>query len=344
MDKLKKYLLSIKSSIRDAIYTIEKGSAQIAIIVDSERKLLGLVTDGDVRRAILRGISIDETVDKIMTIKPLCLPFGKSRNEAISLMREKKFRHIPVVDTDLKIVDLYLLDELFSVSDFSNPIVIMAGGRGERLGQLTNNCPKPMVEINGKPLLEIILERCIAAGFKNFYFSVNYLKSKIIDYFGSGSNWHVKINYLEESCPLGTAGSLSLLPENIKEDIIVMNGDVLTRLDLDKLIYYHNKSGNYFTICTREYKTSIPFAVVESDDKRLKRITEKPTFKYQVNAGVYAMSYLSLKSIPKKFYNMTDLIDDVMKKNLNIGVFPIHEMWSDIGNPVDLEKARNEKY
>ena len=339
MDKLKKYFLSVESSIRDAISTIDGGSAQIAIIVDSERKLLGLVTDGDVRRAILRGISIDGTVDKIMTIKPLCLPVGKARNEAILLMREKNFRHIPVIDKDLKIVDLYLLDDLLKKRNLSNPVVIMAGGKGERLGSLTKNCPKPMLEVNGKPMLEIILEKCIDAGFTNFYISVNYLKEKIIDHFGIGEKWGANISYLEEDEPLGTCGSLKLLPNDLIADILVLNGDVLTDLEYDRLMAYHQKSRNAMTVCTRSHRVRIPFAVMTSSGAKLERFVEKPMYDFQVNAGVYILNPSLIEKIPSKFYNMTDLVDDLLESKSAVGVFPIHENWKDIGNPIDFKEA-----
>jgi NDP-sugar pyrophosphorylase family protein len=217
----------------------------------------------------------------------------------------------------------------------------MAGGKGERLGSLTKNCPKPMLEVNGKPMLETILEKCIDAGFNNFYISVNYLKNKIIKHLGSGEKWGVNISYLEEGVPLGTCGSLKLLPNNLVDDILVLNGDILTDLEYDRLMVYHQKSSNAMTVCTRSHRVRIPFAVMTSSGAKLERFVEKPMYDFQVNAGVYILNPSLIEKIPSEFYNMTDLIDDLLNIKSEVGVFPIHENWKDIGNKIDFYEVQD---
>ena len=297
----KKYSISPKSSLKEAIKIIDDGSAQVALVVDSDFKLLGIVTDGDVRRAILRGIALDEPISSIMTTSPIYVKEGSSKYETFELMRQKVIHHVPVVSENMRVVDLFVLDDLFKKSSFTNDIVLMAGGKGERLKPHTDSCPKPMLQVNGKPILEIILLRCIDAGFKNFHISVNYLKNQIIDFFGNGEKWGVKINYLEEVEPLGTCGCLRLLPDNISDDLIVMNGDILTDLDLDRLLRFHIKTSNVLTVCSLSHRVRIPFAVLNSEGNILKKLDEKPLYNYQVNAGAM---HLCIKNAMHQRYSL----------------------------------------
>jgi NDP-sugar pyrophosphorylase family protein len=267
------------------------------------------------------------------------LPLGTKKAEILQLMRQKLIQHIPLVDGNGCICSLEVLDNLLKKRSLSNPVVVMAGGKGERLGSLTKNCPKPMLEVNGKPMLETILEKCIVAGLKNFYISVNYLKDKIIKHFSSGKKWGVNISYLEEDEPLGTCGSLKLLPKNLVDGILVLNGDVLTDLEYDRLMAFHQKSSNVMTVCTRSHRVRIPFAVMTSSGTKLERFVEKPMYDFQVNAGVYILNPSLIEKIPSKFYNMTDLVDDLLDSKSAVGVFPIHENWKDIGNPIDFKEA-----
>jgi len=333
------FLVAPKSTMRDVISTIDKGSLQVAIVVDENLKLLGIVTDGDVRRALMNGYSFDVETSSFMTSDPIVLREDFCRNDAISLMREKFIKHIPVIDGNRKVIDIFTLEDLFKRNHFSNPVVIMAGGKGERLGSLTQNCPKPMLNVNGIPILEIILKNCIKAGFMNFYLSVNYLKEKIINHFGTGEKWGVDISYLEEDEPLGTCGSLKLLPNDLADDLLVLNGDVLTDLEYDRLMAYHQKSRNSMTVCTRSHRVRIPFAVMTSSGTKLERFVEKPMYDFQVNAGVYILKPCLIEQIPLKFFNMTDLVDDLLDSKSAVGVFPIHENWRDIGSPIDFKEV-----
>ena len=339
MKKLSKYIVKHNASIKFSIGVIDANAAQVALIINDDNKLAGIITDGDIRRAILSNHKLDDPVSAIMTKDPLTLLSGATRSDALKVMRESLVHHIPVINDDSNLVDFFVLDDLIKKQSYDNPVVIMAGGKGERLGALTKNCPKPMLEVNGKPMLEIILEKCIDAGFTNFYLSVNYLKQKVISYFETGEKWGVNISYLEEEEPLGTCGSLKLLPNDLVDDILVLNGDVLTDLEYDRLMAYHQKSCNSMTVCTRSHRVRIPFAVMTSSGTKLERSVEKPMYEFQVNAGVYILNPKLIEKIPCEFFNMTDLVDDLLDSKSAVGVFPIHENWKDIGNPIDFKEA-----
>jgi dTDP-glucose pyrophosphorylase/CBS domain-containing protein len=339
LKKLSKYIVKHNASIKFSIGVIDANAAQVALIINDDNKLAGIITDGDIRRAILSNHKLDDPVSAIMTKDPLTLLSGATRSDALKVMRESLVHHIPVINDDSNLVDFFVLDDLIKKQSYDNPVVIMAGGKGERLGSLTKNCPKPMLEVNGKPMLEIILEKCIDAGFTNFYLSVNYLKQKVISYFETGEKWGVNISYLEEEEPLGTCGSLKLLPNDLVDDILVLNGDVLTDLEYDRLMAYHQKSCNSMTVCTRSHRVRIPFAVMTSSGTKLERSVEKPMYEFQVNAGVYILNPKLIEKIPCEFYNMTDLVDDLLDSKSAVGVFPIHENWKDIGNPIDFIEA-----
>lgn len=335
----KKYSINLESTMRDSINLMNENSAQVALVVDAENKLVGIVTDGDIRRAILKGFSLEIGVSSIMTENPVFVRQGISKNVAVELMRKKMIHHVPVLDNNNKLIDLYVLDDLLKKPTFPNSVVIMAGGKGERLKPLTNDCPKPMLQVNGVPILEIILKKCKDAGFCNFYFSVNYLKEQIVEYFDDGKKWEVNIKYLKEKDFLGTCGSLKLLPDDISDDLIVMNGDIITDLDLDRLIRFHTKTKSNMTICSRNHRVKIPFAVLNSHKEQLCSFVEKPMFNYQVNAGVYVLKKEIISYIPDQFFNMTDLIEVLLNKHKGVGVFPIHENWTDVGNPDDFNKV-----
>ena len=339
MKNLSEYIVNHNTSIKFVIGVIDTNAAQVALIVNDYNKLAGIITDGDIRRAILSNHTLDDPVSAIMTKNPITLTSGATRSDALKIMRETLIHHIPVINEEKNLVELFVLDDLIKKQTYDNPVVIMAGGKGVRLGTLTKNSPKPMLEINGKPMLEIILEKCIDAGFTKYYISVNYLKEKIINYFGIGEKWGVNISYLEENEPLGTCGSLKLLPNDLADDILVLNGDVLTDLEYDRFMIYHQKSSNAMTVCTRSHRVRIPFAVMTSSGAKLERFVEKPMYDFQVNAGVYILNPSLIEKIPNEFYNITDLLDDLLDSKTAVGVFPIHENWKDIGNPIDFKKA-----
>ena len=250
---------------------------------------------------------------------------------------------MPVLDAEGRVVQLFLLEEINQPMFFSNWVVLMAGGYGKRLRPLTDICPKPMLLVGGKPILEIILEQCIEACFRKFFISVNYLKQQIIEHFGNGSQWQVDILYIEEDEPLGTAGALGLLPERPDKPILVMNGDVLTRLNYAKLFLFHQEYSASATICVREYKTTIPYGVVITEGAQVLSIDEKPELSHKINTGVYVFNPDLLELLhPNQHCDMPQLLIRVMKQQLSVIAFPIHEYWLDVGQKEMLSQANGD--
>jgi dTDP-glucose pyrophosphorylase len=336
MRKLNDHFISSISLIRDAITVIDRTPSQIALVIKSGR-LEGVVTDGDIRRALLIGETLDSPVDKVMQKNFKFLPETATEQEALALMQSKKLKQIPVLSMDRRVVKIFLLDDLIKPMHLPNDVVIMAGGEGRRLGALTKNCPKPMLKVNDKPILEIILEQCIQVGFANFYFSVNYLKQEIKNYFQDGSRWNVRIHYLEEAKPLGTAGSLSLLPHIKKNSLLILNGDVLTRVDFDRLLHFHNEHNADISLCIKKHNTKIPYGIVRMDDLRVVSLEEKPILTHSINAGIYVLKPKVLDLIPNNIlFDMPQLLKIASEKKFKVMAFPIHEYWQDLGYPEAL--------
>jgi dTDP-glucose pyrophosphorylase len=337
------YLVKPDASLRAVIEVIDRGHAQIALVADEEKKLLGVITDGDVRRAMLRNESLMSLAESIMFRGFRSLPSTATEEEALEFMRRETLHQIPALDEQGRVVRLFLLEELIKPKKRANPVVIMAGGEGKRLRPLTQDCPKPMLRVGGKPLLEIILEQCIDAGFQHFYLSVNYLKNQIQDHFGDGARWHVLIDYLEETQPLGTGGALSLLPQKPTEPLLVLNGDVLTRVDYGRLLRFHDEHQATATLCVREHTTQIPYGVVHMDDLHVLTLEEKPVLSHYVNAGIYLLDPALLDLVPQdRFFDMPTLLEKAMHHQHRVSAFPIHEYWLDVGHPETLERAHGE--
>jgi dTDP-glucose pyrophosphorylase len=343
MRDLADYLVRPEASLREVIEIIDRGAAQIALVANAGNKLLGVITDGDIRRALLRGESLDTPVEKIMFQNFRALPASATEEEALALMRRETLHQIPALDEQGRVVRLFLLEELIKPKRRANPVVIMAGGEGKRLRPLTQDCPKPMLRVGGKPLLEIILEQCIDAGFQHFYLSVNYLKNQIQDHFGDGARWHVRIDYLEETQPLGTGGALSLLQQKPTEPLLVLNADVLTRVDYGRLLSFHDEHQAAATMCVREHTTQIPYGVVHMDDLQVLTLEEKPVLTHYVNAGIYLLDPALLDLVPPdRFFDMPTLLEKAMQHQHRVSAFPIHEYWLDVGHPETLKRAHEE--
>jgi len=344
MFKISDILLKDDSKAIEAIATINKTLEFIALVVDKDMKLIGTITDGDIRRGLLNGKRLESNVQEFMNKEFLSV----NENELSKLKESEVFKKgitkIPILNNNHQVVDLLKKEDFnFKIKPSFNTVVIMAGGKGKRLRPLTSNCPKPMVLINGKPMLEIIIDKCIRNGFKKFYISVNYLKDQIIDYFGDGSKWGIKINYLYEDHPLGTAGSLKLIPENISGSILVLNGDIITNLDLNLLTKFHQKHKASITIAAKTELYTIPYGVINTSGFELENIIEKPTYNFLVSAGIYILNSSILKFIKEnKYCDMPDLISTVKENDFKIVTFPIHEYWMDVGRPESLEKIKSD--
>ena len=329
--------------IKKVVSTIENGGLKIALILNNKNKLVGTISDGDVRRALLKGYTLESSIKKIINKNCLTANLNFKNSDIFKMMKKNGISQIPIVSDTNELLGLEISEDLLPGSSeffLPNYALLMAGGRGTRLMPITNDCPKPLLPINGKPILEIILEQFIDSGIRNFYISVHYLAEKIINYFGDGSKWNVNIEYVREKKPLGTAGSLKLLPNNFEEPIFVINGDVLTKINFNDVLKYHSINDADITICAREHKLESPFGVIEVDGINLKSMVEKPIFSQLVNAGIYVINPSILKLIkPDKFIDMPDLISLINKNKNNVIVYPVHEYWIDIGKPETLDKA-----
>ncbi|EAR23503.1 putative mannose-1-phosphate guanyltransferase [Nitrococcus mobilis Nb-231] len=326
----------------ETIRRIDEAGLQVALVADDAHRLLGVVTDGDIRRAILRGVELQAPTSTIMNPKPHTLPQHKPRREILAYMRRYSLRQVPVVNVDGKLVGLELLDALIGAAELPNAVVLMAGGLGTRLRPLTETCPKPLLSVGGKPILERILGAFIEEGFRHFYFAVNYKAEMIIEHFGDGGRWGVQIEYLRETRRLGTAGALSLLPIWPEHPFFVMNGDLLTQANFSRMLEFHEQYGGLATMAVREYDIRIPYGVVRLDGDKILSIKEKPLHSFFVNAGIYVLEPEAVAHIPANDYcDMPSLF-----KRLNgagsTAAYPLREYWLDIGRQEELERAHSE--
>jgi dTDP-glucose pyrophosphorylase len=335
-------LISPNATINEAIKSIELSETKIALVVDDERRLLGTITDGDVRRGILRRFSLDDTVGNIMNSSPKSMSADESREDILSAMRDNSYRHMPIVDPDGRVVSVVSLTALLRAQEKENWVVLMAGGLGKRLMPLTEDMPKPLLTVGDKPILETILENFISAGFKRFYISVNYKGEMIEQYFGDGADRGIEILYLREYQALGTAGALSLIPEQPEHPVVVMNGDILTNIDLEHLLEFHVAHETSATMCVRTYDVQVPYGVVEFNGQSISKIIEKPVHQFFVNAGIYVLEPQTLALIPKDSpYDMPNLLELLMEGGKRVLPFPIREQWLDIGQREDFSLAQS---
>lgn len=343
MKDWKKILISESTPIREAIKVIDEGALQIALVVDNDRRLLGTITDGDVRRGILSGVDLEGLAVSIMNTNPTVAHVQESREEALKLLQQKSLHQVPIVDHEGRLVGLEVIEDLMRPQIRDNLVVIMAGGLGSRLGPLTKDCPKLMLHVGGKPILETIIENFLDFGFCNFCLSVNYKAEIIKDYFGDGLKYGCNIDYLYENEPLGTAGALSLLPSRPRSPILVINGDVLTKVDYNHLLSFHHEQNAKATMCVREYDIQVPFGVVQVEGQRFIGIEEKPVQKFFINAGIYVLDPDALAMLESGVHcDMPSLLNRVAQQKHETAVFPVREYWLDLGQIEDLNQAKGE--
>lgn len=344
MKDWKDVLLKADTDIKSGIELIDKIGMQILLIVDEANHLLGTVTDGDIRRGILKGVGLNQPITEIMNKTPCTVNEDNSRDDAYKLMVSKIIKHCPVVNEQGVVVGIHLLETMLAnSSNMESPVIIMAGGLGSRLAPLTDDTPKPLLKVGGKPIIDTIIDRFIEQNFKEFYVSVNYKSELIKEHLGDGQDRSIHIHYLEENQRLGTAGALSLLPVRPTKPIIVMNADLLTKVDFRSLIHYHHEHGSSATMCVREYDFQVPYGVVKLDGSNIRKIVEKPVHRFFVNAGVYCLAPDVLDVVPRNHYfEMPELFNKLRELDKTTCCFPIREYWLDIGQHADYNRANKE--
>jgi len=343
MDKVDEIFLKPKATIEKALRVIDSRGTKIGLVVDSCKKLLGTLSDGDIRRALLKGKKISDSIEDIFYKKPITANDSDTKKFLINLAQNKKVTEIPILNDDYQVVDLFILNWEKQENNYENHIVLMVGGKGERLRPLTEKTPKPMLKVGGRPILEHIVNRFTNSGFKNITMCLGYKSSSIKEYFKDGKNFGANIDYIIEDKRMGTAGALSLLKTRPKGAFFVMNGDILTNVDFEAMLNFHCENKSFATMGLREYDIEVPYGVVEIENEDIVSIQEKPIHSFYVNAGIYILEPDSIDLIPKnKFYDMPELFKDLIKKNKKLTCFPLREYWLDIGRISDYEKANAE--
>lgn len=338
----KRALVKPHQTIRELIAVIDREASRAAFVVDEKMRLLGMVTDGDIRRGLLNNIGLDDPVTKIMNTNPAtCTPDQLHPDHIRHRLHSLTIQHLPVVEKG-KLIGVIYAEDLYTTHRYENAVFLMAGGFGTRLKPLTEKCPKPMLKVGDRPILQIILERFIEAGFYRFYMSTHYLPEVIQDHFGDGSAWGVQIQYVHEPEPLGTGGALGLLPDDVgNHPLIMMNGDLLTRVNFQHLLRFHQRHKGIATACLREYEMQIPYGVIKTRHHKLISINEKPLYRFYVNAGIYVIEPALCKQIQLgERIDMPTLLERQLADNKTVATFPVHEYWLDVGHMKDFEQAQ----
>jgi dTDP-glucose pyrophosphorylase len=336
-------LVGPDTTILQALDVIDRAALRVAFVVDAERVLLGTLTDGDVRRGLLGAVKLDAPVSSIMNDKPVIAEPFETADTIRALMVSLSIHQIPLVDDRRRLIDVVVLEDLLQEPPTDQKVVLMVGGLGLRLRPLTETTPKPMLEVGGKPVLQITIERLIGQGFKNFTLCVNYLASRIEDHFGDGSEFGASIDYVREADPLGTAGALRLLAAPPASPFIVMNGDILTTLNFRELLNFQVEHSAAATMAVRPYEMQIPFGVVTNDGPRVVSFSEKPIQSFFVNAGIYALDPSALNALPESGpCDMPTLFQRVSESGGTTVVFPLREYWLDVGRHDDIARANRD--
>jgi dTDP-glucose pyrophosphorylase len=332
--------ISTRESLRGAMTAIDRGGCEIALVVDEAGSLLGTLTDGDIRRALLADASLEETASRYMKRTFTCVGPETGRAEILDLMRARYLQQIPIVDATGRLVGLHLLREVIGAAKRENWAVIMAGGRGERLRPITDHIPKPMVRVAGRPILERMVLHLVGFGIQRIFLSINYLGEQIEEHFRDGGRFGCRIDYLREDQPLGTGGALSLLTEAPEHTLLVLNGDLVTQFDVGRLLSQHNSGGFAITVGVHEYVHRVPFGVVETDGERLTGLREKPAATWLANAGIYAIEPRLIPRVPRgTMYPLPALVEDCLDRGESAGWFRIDDDWTDVGQHRELLRA-----
>jgi dTDP-glucose pyrophosphorylase len=340
-DIWKRAVLPLGATIQDAIYNLNEVAIRISLVLDQHGRLIGTISDGDIRRGLLKGLQLQNSVMDILQQTAFVLPVNVGQDMVRQLMLANKIQQIPIVDEENRVVGLHLWNELMSPQSRNNSLVIMVGGKGERLHPFTENCPKPMLTVAGRPILEHIVERAHLEGFNHFVFAIHYLGYMIMEHFGDGTRFGVKIEYLNEKTPLGTVGALSLLSTRPTNSIVVTNGDVLTDIRYGEFLDFHIRHQATATMAVRVHEWQHPYGVVQIQGVEIVGFDEKPIARTHINAGVYALDPSALDLLtPGAPCDMPMLFEMLQSRSARTVAYPMHEPWLDIGRPEDLNFAR----
>jgi len=340
----KKIILKPNDTLQMAIQILDREALRIVMVADEKGRLLGTITDGDIRRALIQHSGMDALLSNVMFMNPTTASFEDDRESILAMMKSKDLLQVPILDKERMIVGLETLQHLLESKRLDNLVFLMAGGFGKRLRPLTDDIPKPLLKVGTRPILEIILRQLIEAGFHNFYISTHYKAEMVRQHFGDGSKWGIGIEYVNEDEPLGTAGALGLLPKDLTElPLLVMNGDLLTKVNFEQLLAFHREKRGIATMCVREYDFQVPYGVIETDEHRIVSIVEKPLHTFFVNAGIYVLEPQLVRSVSKNaFLDMPHLLEKKIQDGEHINSFPVHEYWLDIGRKEEYERANRD--
>ncbi len=340
--RLRSVIVSPEATIAEVLRQMNTAGTGAVVVCSAERRLLGTVTDGDVRRAVLKGTQMNASCDTIAAREPRSVRHPVTARSALVTMQQHDINHLPVVDEAGRVVDFLLRRELVGEAPVAPSAVIMAGGQGQRLRPLTEDTPKPMLPVGDRPLLERTIEQLRSAGIKQVALTTHYLSERIVEHFGSGEAHGIHLNYCEETHPLGTAGGLKQIEGN-GQPIVVINGDILCAVSYEGILAYHRHHAAALTVGVRPYAVTVPYGVVESNEERVTGIKEKPTLTYFVNAGIYVIDPSARDLIPDgQRFDMTDLMELLINTGRTVVSFPITEYWLDIGTPKDYQRANED--
>ena len=338
----KKALVKNTSSLELVIKKLQKTALRIVLVVGKKKKLIGTITDGDVRRGLLRGLTTKDKILSIINKNPVTANYQANTNQIKKTMLKFDIRQIPIINEKKQVVNLFVSDKPNLSRKIDNNIIFMVGGKGKRLMPLTKATPKPMLKVKGIPILERLIEKAKIEGFHNITFITNHLEKVIKKYFMTGYKWGVKIKYYNEKTPLGTAGGLSFIKKNNNHPVIVSNGDVITEINFRNLLDFHKKQNNEATIAVKKFEVKNPYGVVRMSKEKVIDLIEKPISKSYISAGIYVFNPSLFKKIKKNEHlDMSLFINRLLKNNVKISACPLHESWLDIGQHVDYKKANN---
>ena len=343
MKDIEQIKIVVTSTIEKSLSVIDSGAVKIALVVDTDNKLLGTLSDGDIRRGLLRKKLLNETIEDVYFKNPTTANKGTQKEDLLRLCLVNGIAQVPIVDEDRKVIDLFIIDDGLQEKQHENHVVLMVGGLGTRLRPLTENTPKPMLKVGGKPILETIVKRFVEDGFTNITMCLGYKSNVIQDYFRDGGSFGANIDYIVEEKRMGTAGALTLLGKKLVNPFFIMNGDLLTNIDFEKMLDFHVEHNSKATMCVREYDIEVPYGVVNVANESIISITEKPIHSFFVNAGIYLLEPDCIDLIPdNEFYDMPLLFEELIATKEKIVSFPLQEYWLDIGRMADYERANFE--